>query len=652
MWALSWTTLRDRWQLFVGAIVTVALAVAMTQASLLALISAATAEVPGGLAEMEQLTIRDGYAGAASLLGIVVGISFFVSIFIVSSTFAFTVAQRRRDMALLRLVGAARHQVRTLLIGESVLVGAFGTLVGIPAGVAVAGAQDRLLVGLDLVPAGFETEWRLWIIAVSGGVGLVIAALAAWGAAVRAGRVRPLEALRGGPRADRVMNAFRWTVGLVALSGATAMLIIAPLVGPSGGLALSITVTFVLIIALGAWSPVVVPPVAGLTSRLARVLAPRSALRDLVAGNVRTAVRRTASTAAPVMVLVGLVAGLGGALANMSEGMRVEATALHRSDVMAFSDEAINELLDETAGVATYSTSIDAVVHVMAADDPVTEVLRDTSVFGRAVDPATYLTTYDLAAEHGELGSLADGAVALTADLADRMDVEIGDTTSITVGGQKRQAIVGAILSNQLSVVSEILVPIDVVDGAKSDAFGTWETAIISNDVEATESVIASLRLAGVNARTTPDAIVTSLDDAEQQNRSIQIALLGASALFAMVAIINSVVVAASDRREEFAVLRLTGLTRSQVLRVALAEAGAVVATGTLLGSIAAACAAVSMSAVVTEIVGERVAVVPWTLFGLTIAAIVVAVGIATLLTTAAMTRADPIAAAGARAES
>jgi putative ABC transport system permease protein len=49
MWALSWTTLRDRWQLFVGAIITVALAVAWTQASLLALVTAATADVPGKL---------------------------------------------------------------------------------------------------------------------------------------------------------------------------------------------------------------------------------------------------------------------------------------------------------------------------------------------------------------------------------------------------------------------------------------------------------------------------------------------------------------------------------------------------------------------------------------------------------------------------
>jgi putative ABC transport system permease protein len=649
MWALSWTTLRDRWQLFVGAILTVALAVALTQASLLALVSAATADVPSGLPEIERLAIREGYEGAAALLGIVVGIAFFVSIFIVSSTFAFVVAQRRRDMALLRLVGAARRQVRRLLIGESVMVGVVGTCIGIPTGVLVAGAQDHLLVGLDLVPEGFQTEWRTWIISVSCGVGIVVAVLAAWGAAFRAGRVRPLEALRGGLRADRVMTASRWAVGFLAFGGAIAMMIVAPLVGPDGGLAVSMNVAFVLVVALAAWSPVVVPPIAGLLAILARVLVPRSALRELVAGNVRTGVRRTASTATPIVVLVGLVVGLGGGLALMQEGIRIEAAALHTSDVIAVSDRGIDGLLATMPDVVTYSTSTDTVVHVMAADNPATEDLRDTSISGRAVEPATYLAAHHLLAERGDLDRLADGAVVLTADLAGRMGVEPGDTTSISVGGQERQALIGAILPLQLNAVAEILVPIDLIDGSSPDAFGTRETAIITDDVAGTGAVIASLRAAGVEAHTTPDAIAVLLDDADRQNRSIQVALLGMSALLAMVAIVNSVVVAASDRREEFAALRLTGLTRSQVIRAALAESGAVVATGTLLGSIAAAGTAICMSAVVTALVDERVVAVPWTLWGLTIAAVTVAVGVTTLLTATAMTRADPIAAAGAR---
>src|SRR5687768_15313499 len=118
---MSWSTFRDRWQVFVGAIVTVCLGVALVQSSLLTLVSAATADIPAGLSATEARELRDGYDGAVALLGMTVGLAAFVAIFIVSSTFAFTVAQRRRDLALLRLTGAGRRQVRTLLVGEALL---------------------------------------------------------------------------------------------------------------------------------------------------------------------------------------------------------------------------------------------------------------------------------------------------------------------------------------------------------------------------------------------------------------------------------------------------------------------------------------------------------------------------------------------------
>jgi putative ABC transport system permease protein len=645
----SRATLRDRWQLFAGAAITVALAVALVQSSLLALVSAATADVPAGLPEIERLAVSSGYAGAVSLLGITVAIAFFVSIFIVSSTFAFAVAQRRRDMALLRLVGASRRQVRHLLLAESVTIGAIGTIVGVPTGMLVADLQDRMLIGLDLVPHGFRTEWRPWIIAVSAGVGVIIAALAAWGAAFRAGRVQPLEALRGSLRTDRVMTVWRWSIGSVALAGAIALMIIAPLVGIDAGLALSINVCLVLVVALAALAPLIVPPVAGLLAVLARVLVPRSPLRDLVSGNVRTSVRRTTSTAAPIVVLVGLVGGLGGALAAIEDGMAVEATAVHTSDVIAVSHDEVDELIATTPGVEMYSTSTEAVVHVMASDDPGTEELQDTSVFGRTVDPISYLTVNDLAASHGDLDSLANGAVAVTKELAGRMDVDVGDTTDVVIGGREHSVVVGAILSTRLDVADEILVPAQLAEGASPDAFGTHEIAIVIENEAAAEAVIETLDAVGIHAQTTPDAIETLLDDANRQNRSVQIALLGLSALFAMVAIVNAVVAAGTDRHEEFATHRLSGLTRGQVVRTALAESGVVVATGVLLGSVAAGGTAVTMSAVVTKIVGDRIFAVPWTIWGGVVAAVGLVVVITTFLTTTAVTRHDPIAVAGAR---
>ena len=212
---LSWATFRERWPLFVGAIVAVAVGVALVQASLLTLISAATPSIPAGLPHDQELLLRDGYTGAVSLAAMMTGISAFVAVFIVASTFAFTVAQRRRDLALLRLIGAKRRQVRRLMFGEALVLGALGSFAGILLGLLIAPVEVRLLARPGLVPANFHAEWRSWIVAVSLAVGIGISVAGSFGAARRAARIRPLEGLHA-VIGDRVMTVSRWAIGLIA----------------------------------------------------------------------------------------------------------------------------------------------------------------------------------------------------------------------------------------------------------------------------------------------------------------------------------------------------------------------------------------------------------------------------------------------------
>jgi putative ABC transport system permease protein len=139
------------------------------------------------------------------------------------------------------------------------------------------------------------------------------------------------------------------------------------------------------------------------------------------------------------------------------------------------------------------------------------------------------------------------------------------------------------------------------------------------------------------------------VDDADRQNQNIQIALIGLSALFTMVAIINTVVIAGSDRREELARLRLTGLSRSQVVRSALGESTVVVATGTVLGLVAASGSILGSSAVVSAYVEQRIVAVPLTVSGATAAVICAVVVATTWMTTRMASRRRPIDVAGAR---
>ncbi|MDQ0382102.1 FtsX-like permease family protein [Amycolatopsis thermophila] len=213
MLRLSWHTFTDRWQLFLGAILTVCLGVALVQSSLLILVSAATA---GGEA-----------VEAITLLGLTPAVSAFLAVFIVSSTFAFTVAQRRRDLALLRLVGGARGQVRRLLLSEALLLGVIGTGAGVPLGLLAMRAQTWLLHDLGFVPATFTARRQDWILGVSPGVGLGVAVVGVLAASRRAAKVRPMEALREtrrpprrpGGHHDRTVGSGRWWGGVPAEPG-------------------------------------------------------------------------------------------------------------------------------------------------------------------------------------------------------------------------------------------------------------------------------------------------------------------------------------------------------------------------------------------------------------------------------------------------
>jgi putative ABC transport system permease protein len=638
----SLTTLRDRWQLFVGAVVTICIGVALVQASLLTLIAAATPNIPAGLSATDELLVRDGYSGATALMGMIVAISSFVAVFIVGSTFAFTVAQRRRDFALLRLIGASRRQVRRLLLGEAVVLGALGTTLGVFLGTAVARYEERMLVDLDFVPSGFGVEWRPWIVAVSAGVGVGVAVLGSLGAAHRAGRFRPLVALSEIGAADKVMTLPRWLIGLTALAGAIAMIIVASAVGGEGALALSISVCLVLVIALGALAPLVVPVVAGLIGLMSRIVLPRSRLGELIRSNLRSGVRRSSSTAAPIMMLIGLTVGLSGAMAVMGAGSEAETIQTLDADLVVTAPESIGDKLAAIPGVDVVSEEVPVIV---GFQDYLSDSPSLVAAIALAIDPATYALTHRVDDVDGDLQALKGDKVALSRGLAAELQVGLGDTAMLRIDGVERGLQLAATLPASLAG-PEILLPLNLAPTSESEH--RYIVQIASPDV--TDLVIAAAAAYPTAEVSTMDEWIGGYIDAqERMSRNIIVAIVGLAALYTAIAMANAVVIAAADRREEFAIARLTGLSRAQVVRVALWESLIVVVVGGLLGGLAAGGTVLGVSAAVSDIVGSRVIVVPWSLFATVTVGAALIVGVTTVLTALAATRDKPIAVAAAR---
>jgi putative ABC transport system permease protein len=137
--------------------------------------------------------------------------------------------------------------------------------------------------------------------------------------------------------------------------------------------------------------------------------------------------------------------------------------------------------------------------------------------------------------------------------------------------------------------------------------------------------------------------IAASDSEQESLNAGTMKVLMGLAALYAVIAVVNAVVIAAGERRREFAVARLTGLSRGQVVGGALLESSVVTVTGLLLGWLAALATLVGISGVAGTMV------VPWGVFWLTVLGAFVVVGTASVWTTLAATRPAPISLAATR---
>ncbi len=646
---LSWSTFRDRWQLFVGATVAVALGVALVQASLLTMISAASPTIPLGLSARDELVLRDAYTGAVSLSGIMMGVSIFVAVFVVGSTFAFTVAQRRQDLALLRLVGAKPRQVRRLLMGEALLLGTLGTILGVLLGVLVARFETWMFARFEFVPDGFTARWRWWIVSVSAAVGIGVAVLGCLSASRRASRVRALDALRDVGVADRVMTPSRWIIGLVAAAGAVVLMIATAISPGESAMDSAIPICLVSVVALSALCPVVVPPIGGLLDAASRALFPRSRLAELVHANLRDGVRRTSSTAAPIILLVGLVVGLAGSIDVIDAGRREEAARTVVGDLVVTTNQPMRRQMDAIGDVRAISEEVPVLVEARVVDSD--GAASYEAVEAVAVGAEGYPQIHRLHDVEGELAQLHGDTIAVDRAFASRLRADVGDTAGVRIDGVSRDLTIVAVLSNTMTG-PDVLLPLELAPAA-SDA----RRFIVQMDHPDRASLAASLTTRGSRPGSEPDVEVSDLDvwvdgaigNQRQVSQDVLLAILGLATVYIVIAVINTVVIAGADRREEFAIARLTGLTRAQVTLTAVWESLAVVTVGAVLGAAAATTTLIGVAAGVSDVVGARVISIPWTLLVATIAgALLVATG-SGALTAWAATSEPAIKVAGAR---
>ncbi|MFI7487957.1 FtsX-like permease family protein [Micromonospora echinaurantiaca] len=526
----------------------------------------------------------------------------FVTIFVVAAAFAYAVAQRRRELALLRAVGATPRQVRRMLYRYALVVGAGGAVVGLLVGAALAPAVGRLLVDVGFEPATFRLRYTRWPVVVSLVAGPVIALLAVWTASRRAARVRPLAALRESAVEQRPIGRLRAAAGgLLVAAGAVLGLATATSADAQEGASSALLAVMALVTGAAALAPVFVGP-------LVRLLHPPvrrrgGAIGLLVRAGASTATRRTASTAAPVLLTVAFAVLVSGMVQTSTAGYAAGRLSVVNAGWVLLPDRAPG-LADPAVAAAGGASVLPTTVFVTG--DPPTDGIRPLTALG--VEPAAFATANRaLTVLAGSLSDLrGDDAVVLSASAA-------GATAALPArpfpvvfaDGERVPLRVVAVVTDD-SLPGDLLLPRAAVRAHDPSALtsAVYLTAPVDPPAGARVVDVATWAAAADQAE---DRLVWSAT----------LLLIAVTAGYGGIAVVNTLLAAAAGRAADLRLIRLAGATRRQVLRLVAAESALVVALGALLGGAVAFAGLVSIRAGLAEQAGAPVdLVVPWPVVG------------------------------------
>ncbi len=498
--------------------------------------------------------------------------------FIIVNTFTILVAQRSRELALLRALGAGRRQVTSSVLLEAVVMSALAATAGIALGWLLARGLAALFraVGLDI--AGDELTLDLQAVLVSYAVGIGVTLVAAYLPARRAGKVAPVAAMRADATPVRGSLRRRTIIGGVLLAVGAAFAVVGVVGGP-GPDALWIGIAAVIwILTAAAISSVLGHPVLvlcrslfgrlfGATGRLAG----ENALRDP---------RRTGATASALMIGLALVSCIG-----------VLAASLNASVDDVVDEEFTSDFLVQSTNFLPFSTTVG---DDLAEVDGVAVVSRqqwtgaqvdDSTVFLTGNDPA-FNDIYDLDVVDGRQ-ELEGHEALVTSDFAADHDLGVGSPLTVTfLAGEALDLEVAGVIEGS-ETTGEVSVPIDLL----AEAGVPRQDTSLSIQLEPGADPAAVGEALDEAAESTPIVAVydkqefaDSIRDQVNQLLYIIYGLLALAIVIAVIGIVNTLGLSVIERTREIGLLRAIGMSRRRLRRMITLESVAIAVLGAVLG--------------------------------------------------------------------
>lgn len=531
----------------------------------------------------ESQAIKDQLSFLTTFLLVFGFIAVFVAAFIIFNTFSITVAQRARQLALLRAVGATGRQVTRMVVGEAAVTGLIASIAGILLGFVVALGVQVLFraFGASLPTTTLQLQPRTIVVGLL--VGVLVTVIAALVPALRAARMSPIAALREdfsvptGSRTRRLLIG-----GVVTLLGVVLLFVAFSQEGVEQIFTYLGAGALLMFVGLAMLAPLVAGPVARvLGAPLARVAGVPGRLGR---GNAMRNPQRTAQTSTALMIGLALVTFVTVFAVSLSASIAGEIDEQLTADIVIY---------DESNFLGFPTAAADAVRDLPEVETVSTVRTGPVRIDGDAefisgVDPDLSQATFDPMFVDGSWDDLAPGGILLFEDYANEIDASAGDRieVQVPVGGVQSLTVQGVFTAQTVGTAVVTL-----------DDFREWfpnqlDFLIFVNGREGVEPVALQDAVVGALA-SYPSLSVRNQEEYKQYIEDqvnailgLVYALLALAIIIAVFGIVNTLALSVFERTREIGLLRAVGLSARQARRMVRYEAVIVALLGGILGAV------------------------------------------------------------------
>jgi putative ABC transport system permease protein len=518
------------------------------------------------------------------------GIALFVGAFVIFNTFSITVAQRTREFATLRTIGASRRQVLTSVVLEALVIGFVASLIGLGLGVLLALGLKALFAsfGAELPEVGLVFATRTVIVSML--IGVLVTLAAGLAPALRATRVPPIAAVREGAELPPSrLSRFTPYIGIVTMALAIALLAYGMFVDDVG--------TAQRLFALGGGCLALFVGVALLSSRAIRPIATAvgwparrigGAAGRLAEANSKRNPGRTAATAAALMIGLALVTFVTVLASGIRSSNRDAIEEQVQADYLITAQDGYSPVVPEAGEAVGSASSAELVTNVRS--DIGEAAGADKYVTGIEPDSIAAAYEFDWKAGSNEvLATLGEDGAILDDDFASEKDLAVGDRfTLVSVDNKRMELEVKGIYEPPpfYPLLGSVSISQETFDSLYAHPRNLFTFVDVSG--EPTPTTTRSLEQAVDDF---PDAKVWTRDawidwqDSEiSEFLTFLYVLLVLSVIVSVFGMVNTLVLSMYERTRELGMLRAVGMTRRQVRRMVRHESIITALIGAALG--------------------------------------------------------------------